>query len=132
MAILKIDGRGNDGSSGFVLWYKDQALFQALGLAARTVETPDAATEIAIPNIDEDLQPVIAAFGVMFSGKFYKAQRLMPAIALEALAILYVQIGGTDAAWQEYLDKIGIKVAAQSRDLFISCLRHSSGNRPDA
>lgn len=122
---------GKDLSSDLPLWDKEHPLFKALGLAARTVETPDAATEIEIPDIDEDLQPVVAAFAVMFTGKFYRAQRQMPTIALETLALLYVQIGGTDATWQEYLDKIGVKVAPQSRNLFVSFLRFICGNRPD-
>ena len=101
---MKNSWHGKDWSSDLPLWDKEHRLFSALGLAARTVETPGAATEIEIPDIDEDLQPVVAAFAVMFTGKFYRAQRQMPTIALETLALLYVHIVGTDARWQEFLE----------------------------
>jgi hypothetical protein len=98
--------------------------YRALGAAflPETVTTPYAETEVYVPDIDPELRPVVGAFCVLFTSKFYSAQRCMTPIALEAVALLYCNLGGTDADWLAFLDTLGIAVAPQSRNLFVSFL----------
>jgi hypothetical protein len=116
--------RGQDWSSDCGLWELDHPLFRALGaaLSPEIVATPYGATEVCVPDIDAELLPIVAAFAVVFTARFYKAQRRMPTIALEAVALLYCNLGGTDGNWRVFLDRLGVKIAPQSRNLFISFL----------
>jgi hypothetical protein len=122
--------RGQDWQDEKPLWDQSHPIYQRVQPVIQAVETEFAEAFIKVPNIDSELRAIIASFGVMYSGQFYRAQRTMPAIALEAVAYLYT-VGGTHEAWRDYLEKLAVKISPQSQNDFITFLRLVCGSRPD-
>jgi hypothetical protein len=79
----------------------------------------------------ERASPDSGRFCPTFEEQFAKADKISPYVILEMVGRLYWLKGGTPEAWCVYLESIGVKVAAQSRNLFISFLRFICGSHPD-
>src|SRR5437868_10777949 len=104
-----------DWTTALPLWHPDHPLFQKLGPCRRPVIVSNefGATEITVPDVGDQLRPVVAAFAVHFEARFAKAHRVSPYAALEAVAYLYCVLGGTPEAWREFLRELGVTIAPQ-------------------
>jgi hypothetical protein len=125
--------RGHDWSSDLPLWDQNHPLFKEVGSAkgAQILTTEYATTEVVVPDLDPELCEVIASFAACFTAPFYKAQRIVPVVALERVARLYWELGNDPQKWLDYLAQIGVKVAPQSRSEFVGFLRFICGNALD-
>jgi hypothetical protein len=131
MTLSNSDWRGQDWQDDKPMWDREHPIFARVKAVTESVLTEHAETVITVPDLDDDLRGVVATFATMFTGKFAKAQRLSAYVALEAVALLYCNIGGTRETWLAYLDKLGIKIAPQSGNIFVSFLRLICGSAPD-
>jgi hypothetical protein len=122
---------GQDWTSAEPLWSREHPLFNKLGASVVTVATSFASATVTVPEVGEELRPIVAAFALHFGEQFAKADKISPYVILEMVGRLYWLKGGTPEAWCVYLESIGIKIAAQSRNLFISFLRFICGSHAD-
>jgi hypothetical protein len=122
---------GQDWTSAEPLWSREHPLFKRLGASVVTVATEFASATATVPEVGNELRPIVAAFALHFEEQFAKADKISPYVILEMVGRLYWLKGGTPEAWCVYLESIGVRVAAQSRNLFISFLRFICGSHPD-
>jgi hypothetical protein len=113
-------------------------LFQTVGPAKRPVivKTEFAQAEIIVPDLDDPaLMHLIATLAATFTHPFYRAQRIAPVVALEALALKYFHLADTPEdrviAWLQYNTDLGITIATQSQTEFIGALKFICGDAAD-
>jgi len=114
-----------DATSGVAAFDPKHVLWQRLGAAMRreTVATEWAETEVSVPNVpDRNLRRLIAYCAADSGHQFGKAQGMLSYIVAETIAQRWVEVGGTTEAWRADLATIGIEIAPQSSNDFISLL----------
>jgi hypothetical protein len=115
------------------VWDAKHPLFTQYGSTTYHVETAHGGKAyVEIPAVgDERLAQVIAALAVYFGGVFIKSHRDMGYVIAEYVAQAYEALGGTPEGWCAYVESLGVQIAPQSDNNFITVLRVLTGTAND-
>jgi hypothetical protein len=124
--------RSQDWTDDLPIWNRDHPLRkQDKFTRGAMIHVGDAQATIRLPGgMDEGVEQIAAAMACVFDAVFYKAQKRAAEVALSHVLKLYDR-KGTPEKWCAFLAEIGVKIAAQSRNDFISFLYFICGRAAD-